>query len=453
MKDRNLILRGPEGQFVEFKQSINSKLAREMVGFANTGGGTIVIGVNDDGIVKGSSNLNKDISKIESIARNCDPPLNINIDRYEHGGKELLFIDISDSPDKPHSCSEGFFLRSGATTQKMTRNEIIDFLHSTNQILWDKKICPTFRYPEDFDEDAFRRFCIKSNLSSISMETEDILINMEVAKKVENDIIFNNAGVLFFAKEPTRFHMDAYVDCILFQGNDKYIILDRKIQKGNLWDNVEEAMIFLKKHLSLRYEIKTLQRKEILEIPEDALREAILNAVIHRDYHFSGANVSVEVYRDRVEISDPGELPPGMKPEDMGKKSVRRNKLVADLFHRIGEVEKVGSGILRMEQALSDAGVNPFHFEFTGFCTIIFERVTEMVEKEAGIPSVKTSVKTSVKILEMMKKDPEVSARQISEVLGITIRAVEMQTSKLQEKGKIKRVGPAKGGHWEVIDN
>jgi len=148
-------------------------------------------------------------------------------------------------------------------------------------------------------------------------------------------------------------------------------------------------------------------------------------------------------------ITDPGKVPPGMKPEDMGKKSVRRNKLVADLFHRIGEVEKVGSGILRMEQALSDAGVNPFHFEFTGFCTIIFDRVTEMVEKEAG----KTSMKTSVKILEMMKKDPEVSARQISEVLGITIRAVEMQTSKLQEKGKIKRVGPAKGGHWEVIDD
>ncbi|HHD16048.1 MAG TPA: ATP-binding protein, partial [Euryarchaeota archaeon] len=148
MKDRQLILKSPEGQFVEFKQSINSTLAREIVGFANTGGGTIVIGVDDNGIIKGMRNINKDVSKIESIARNCDPPISILINLEQKMGKDLLFIDIPDSPEKPHSCSDGFFLRSGATTQKMTRNEIIHFLHSTNQILWDKKKCFSFKYPE-----------------------------------------------------------------------------------------------------------------------------------------------------------------------------------------------------------------------------------------------------------------------------------------------------------------
>jgi len=448
MKDRQLILKSPEGQFVEFKQSINSTLAREIVGFANTGGGTIVIGVDDNGIIKGMRNINKDVSKIESITRNCDPPISILINLEQKMGKDLLFIDIPDSPEKPHSCSDGFFLRSGATTLKMTRNEIIHFLHSTNQILWDKKKCFSFKYPEDFDNDAFRRFCVMSGMSNIEIDTEDLLITLEVAERSDKRLIFNNAGVLFFAKEPARFHLDAVVDCILFQGHDKATILDRKTQTSNLMENVEQAMIFLKKHLSLRYEIKTLVRKEILELPEDALREAVLNAVIHRDYHFNGANVSVEIYRDRVEISDPGELPPGMKPEDMGKKSVRRNKLLADLFHRIGEVEKVGSGILRMKQALKEAGIQPMRFEFTGFFTIIFNRITEADREE----SVKTSVKTSVKILDLMKSNPEISGKRISDILGISVRAVEMQISNLQQQGRIKRIGPAKGGHWEVTE-
>ena len=393
MKDPEIIIRGPEGQFVEFKKSLNSALAREMVGFANTGGGTIVIGINDAGMIKGLKNINRNISKIESIARNCDPPISIDINRHQEKGMNLLFVEIPDSQEKPHSCSEGFFLRSGATTQKMTRNEIIDFLHSTNQVLWDEKICPDFRYPVDFDEDAFRQFCMKSGISDIDMDKEDILINMEVAEWSKDKLIFNNAGVLFFAKEPTRFNLDAYVDCILFQGNEKVTIMDRKTQKGNLMDNVEQAMIFLKKHLSLRYEIKTLQRKEILELPEDALREAILNAVIHRDYHFNGANVSVEIFRDRVEISDPGKLPPGMKPEYFGKKSVRRNKLLADLFHRIGEVERIGTGILRIERSLKEAGALPMRFEFGNFCTAIFPRSTEYNRKLSGKTSGKLSGK------------------------------------------------------------
>jgi ATP-dependent DNA helicase RecG len=207
---------------------------------------------------------------------------------------------------------------------------------------------------------------------------------MGVAVRKDSRLVFNNAGVLFFGREPTRFLRHAVVDCLLFQGTKKLDVLDRKELKGNLMENVKQAMIFLQQHLSLRYEIKGLHRKEILEIPKDVLREAVLNAVMHRDHHFDTANISVEIYRDRVEISDPGELPPGMKPEDLGKKSVRRNKLIADLFHRIGEVEKIGSGIDRMKEMVAASGLNEPRFEFTSFFTIIFDRkpqVTPQVRK------------------------------------------------------------------------
>mgnify|MGYP006299650315 CR=1 FL=1 len=107
--------------------------------------------------------------------------------------------------------------------------------------------------------------------------------------------------------------------------------------------------------------------QEILEIPEEALREAILNAVMHRDYHFDNAWITVEIYKDRLEISDPGGLPPGITLNDLGKKSVPRNKLIADLFHRIGEVEKAGTGINRIKKLISDAGLPEPTFETDSF--------------------------------------------------------------------------------------
>ena len=206
-----------------------------------------------------------------------------------------------------------------------------------------------------------------ADISKGRLSNEDILINLGVAEQNGKDLVFNNAGVLFFAKEPTKFLRHAVVDCILFKGKEKLDILDRKEFEDPLFINVEKAMVFLQQHLSLRYEIEGLRRKEILEIPEEALREVILNAVMHRDYHFDNAWITIEIYKDRLEISDPGGLPPGITIDDLGTKSVPRNKLIADLFHRIGEVEKAGTGINRIKKLISDAGLPKPTFETDSF--------------------------------------------------------------------------------------
>ncbi|MDG6224860.1 MAG: ATP-binding protein [Candidatus Thermoplasmatota archaeon] len=131
MKDRELILEGPEGLFVEFKQKVNSSLSREVSAFANTSGGTIVIGLNDNGAIIGLNDLNENQSKIMSHARNCDPPVHIDAIAYRtRTGQDVIYVEIPDNSDRPHSCSEGFFLRSCSSTQKMIRDEIIRFLHS-----------------------------------------------------------------------------------------------------------------------------------------------------------------------------------------------------------------------------------------------------------------------------------------------------------------------------------
>lgn len=372
--DIAILLNIGEGQGLEFKRNVSSSVAREIVAFANAEGGRIVFGVDDRNHVVGVSDTNRAISEIQSTARNCDPSIPANICHVKYNGKILVVADIPSGEKKPYSCHDGYFLRVGATSQKMNRDELVVFVKKNNPIPFDSMICPAFT-PDDFDQKAYRDFLDRSEINAADMDPLDVLRNLELL--VDSDDaqpIFRNAAVLFFGKEPARFIRRAIVTCVLFAGTDKADILDRKDLDGNLAENVRQAMAFLKRHLSLRYEIKTLVRKEILELPEQALREAVLNAVCHRDYIQTGAVVMVEIYRDRVEIVSPGGLPCGLKQSELGKRSVHRNPIIADMFHRLGEVEKVGSGISRIIKEAREARVPEPKFHANGFFTVTFKK-------------------------------------------------------------------------------
>ncbi len=134
-------------------------------------------------------------------------------------------------------------------------------------------------------------------------------------------------------------------------------------------------MIFLKTHIPVRYEFDgSPRRKEIPEIPYEALREAVINAVVHRDYFEKGANVMIEIFDNRIEISSPGGLVKGLPIREFGKKSVLRNANIANLFHRMGYIEKMGTGISRMQDLVKKAGLEPIEFQFTTFVTAVFKR-------------------------------------------------------------------------------
>jgi len=226
-------------------------------------------------------------------------------------------------------------------------------------------------------------------------------------------------------------------------------ILDRKDFNRDLKYNVDETMLFLQRHLSIRYEFTgSPRRKEIPEIPFEALREAVLNAVIHRDYFEKGANIMVEIFADRLEITSPGGLPKGLKPEDFGKRSVLRNPNIANLFQRIEYIEKMGTGIRRIQKMMSDAGMPPVIYRWDNFVTAVFLLESK---KESGKMSGKTSGKTSGKIIDIISDNPNITIPEISEMLGITERSVQRNMHNLQKDGKIKRIGSRKTGYWQII--
>ena len=186
----------------------------------------------------------------------------------------------------------------------------------------------------------------------------------------------------------------------------------------------------------------TARRKEIYELPLDAVREAVINAVVHRDYFLAGSHTVIEIFDDRIEISNPGGLPRGLSEKDFGRRAVRRNQLIASLLHRIDFVENMGTGINKIRTLLKVAGLTPPHFEFGDFYTIIFHR-------EQLVPQ--TVEKTSGKIIKLILENSSITIPEMALQIGITERSVERNIQKLQTEGKLKRVGPAKGGRWEVL--
>ena len=365
--DLEILVQQGEGTTLEFKERVSSSFARGVVAFANTIGGKILVGVDDDGRVIGVEDGNALRARIQNIARDCDPSVRVLVEAVNG----VLVVHVRESDAKPVQCSDGFFWRQGAVTQKMSRDEIRDFFRAEGAIRFDLSPCPRFNYPEDFDREKFDGWMRLSGITGGST-VEDVLVNIEVAERTGDGLLFRNAGVLFFAKKVRRFFPEAYVTCLLGKGTDKVHILDRKDFDAGIAADIEETMRFIERNTRMAYRIKGLRRQNIPEYPMEALREAVTNAVMHRDWFFEGANIFVEVYTDRIKVISPGGLPKGLTPANLGHVSIRRNPLIADLLHRIDFIEKAGTGIRRIRDGARQQDCPEPEFDAGRFVTVTF---------------------------------------------------------------------------------
>ncbi|MEW6417320.1 MAG: RNA-binding domain-containing protein [Nitrospirota bacterium] len=303
-KELNIILKEGEGYKIEFKEGI-SGLEKELVAFANASGGKILLGVNDEGKIKGVSVTNALKSRIQDIANNCKPKIRISIESFD----AVLVINVREGDDKPYECSSGFYKRIGPNSQKMTRNELLEFFKSEGKIRFDELIETKFNYPKDFDKNRFRRFLQIAEISHIN-DTEKLLISLGVAEKQEGRLYFNNAGVLFFAREPQRFIPWSVYTVALFKDNAGVDIIDRKEIEGSLFEIVEEVMKFVRLYAKVAYRFTGKpQRENIYEYPFDAVREAVINSVMHKYYFEHGHNNILRFLPDRIRIENYWQMP------------------------------------------------------------------------------------------------------------------------------------------------
>jgi ATP-dependent DNA helicase RecG len=443
-EELQLLIKEGEGLTVEFKEKYSPKIVQDIVAFANTKGGYILLGVADNCSVKGETLTNKIKAEIIDLARHCEP--SINIKSIKQIGK-VVVIEVVEGEEQPYSCAAGYYRRLDAVTQKMTQKEIHLVYKNVTKISFEELINKEISW-DDIAKEKIKTFFDEAGISINKIYPQEILSSLNLATKAT----IKNAGVLFFAAKPRNFILQCQMTLVAFKGTGRVDIYDRKEIQDDLLTQFNEAIIFLQKHLNVRSEIKGVNRKDICEIPLEALREAVANAIIHRDYSMRGTSIMVEVHQDRVVISNPGGLPSGMTMRSLENMSIRRNELIADMFARLGKVERMGTGINRMRTAAKAAGISAPKFASNLFFTITFKRqkpVSKYIE-DSEIGSEIGSEMSSEKILKLIGADKYISSRKIAEEIGVSSRAVEKQIAKLKAEGCLRRVGSPKSGYWEI---
>lgn len=442
-KELAIILQEGEGYRIEFKERI-ANLEKEFVAFANASGGRIFLGITDDGKISGIAIDNKVKSQIQDIANNCDPPIKIQLEQY----KNVLLITVYEGTDKPYRCAGGFYTRTGPNAQKLSRDQIVNFIQAEGKIRYDELVKRNFT-AKDIDSAKLNRFLELARISPV-LDKPLLYKNLGIGEIQESLIFFNNLAVLFFAKNLNDIYYHTVVTCALYQGKEKAVVLDRKDYNIDLITNVDLAMNFLKQYLPVRYEFTgALARREIPELPYEALREALINAVVHRDYFEKGANVMVEIFANRVEITNPGGLVKGLTPENFGKISMLRNPGIANLFQRIDYIEKMGTGIERIRLALKAAKVPAVRYEFNA---VYVKAVFPRPKKVTGTTTQETAQETAQEIiLKLIENNPSITRNELADKTGLSPDGVKYHLQVLKRQGIIKHTGSTKKGKWELI--
>lgn len=448
-KELNFILQEGEGLKIEFKETLDKSLSKEMVAFANSSGGRIFLGIDDKNGVKGIKITNELKSQIQDTARNCDPEIKISLEEFDR----VLIIDVKEGKDKPYKCSSGFYLRQGPNSQKMTREEILDLIMTVNKKTFDSLIDNEFNFKKDFDKEKLNNYLERAGLSK-SISIEKTLKGLGVISNSK----LNNAGVLLFGKDPQKFVSHSVFTCVLFRNKEGSQVIDRKEITGSLVEIVEEVMKFVGFYTKVAYKFTGKpQRENIYEYPIEAIREAVINSVMHKNYFEPGHNNILKFFPDRIQTENVWKKPKHFK---LGETVFRRNPIIANLFARIHFGEKMGSGFARMKEYCKkeNAPFPAIKFTDTHFY-IVFEQNPEYLKMAEITPLVTPLVTPLAKLTELEKKvfdeireNPKISRTEIAAKLNIKLDTVKEYLKKLKKKGILKRVGKTSRGYWEIIE-
>lgn len=366
-------------------------------------------------------------------------------------------MHVPEGKDKPYRCSSGFYLRQGTNSQKLARDEILEFGIEEGKIRFDDQSLEDFVFPRDFDQKKFDQYLERAEITT-KLSTEEVLKSLNVAVEEDKKVNFNNAGVLFFAENPSDFLSNNLITCVRFNGKTKTSgIIDRKDFENGFLRNVEAALEFVKRNTRTAAKIIEFERVEKEEYPYEAVREGVLNAVMHRDYLIKNAPVHVNIYDDRIEIISPGSLPKGVTLENLGEVSVPRNEVFADLVLRTGLIDKLGTGIKRMKVMMKEYGLEKPEFEEIDdlFKVTFFgpgEDILEMISDERGQDLREEGLnERQIRVLErMVNEGEEMTNKKYRELFDISKKTANRDLNGLLEKNFIERHGSGRSVYYSA---
>jgi len=457
-----------ESQHTEWKASWRDDHLRWVCGFANAEGGVLVIGRDDRGEVVGIDDAKRLLEELPNKIRDL-LGIVVEVNLREEEGRDYLEI-VTDAYPSPISYRGHYHQRSGSTLQELRGAALDRFLLRKQGRTWDGVPVPGV-HVADLLPGAFTHFrelaARSGRMDPRALEESDEGL-VEKLNLVEGGYL-KRAAVLLFHGDPQVFVTGAFAKIGFFRSASDLAYHDEV--GGDLFSQVRQTLDLLHtKYLKAAIRYEGLQRIERFPVPGSALREAVLNAVAHRDYAIP-APIQIRVFEDRLSIWNPAVLPEGWSLQKLIGEHASKpfNPLIANAFLRAGEIEAWGRGIQSMFRACEKAGSPQPEFRYeANELWLEFPFGEDYLQLLAGAQQsgdgtetpvetrVKTPVETPVKtpdaIVAHLREQPDLTLADIANRIGKSRSAVERAAAKLVKAGKLRHIGPAKGGHWEVLE-
>jgi len=451
-----------EDQYTEYKSTFNDSVIESLVAFANTKGGKILVGVHDDGSPNENFSIGQETFQnwVNEIKIKTQPSIIPDVEIIDYKDIKVVKLSIPEFPIKPVSFKGRYYKRVKNSNHLLSTLEIADLSMQSLQVSWDSYPAPNIGF-DAIDLKKAEKFIQKVNATGRFKLEGTIIENLNKLRLISNNKI-TNAAYLLFAKDDIPFNVH------LGRFKTESLIIDDRMLRGPLFEVVEETMKYLISQIKVAFEItgKTTQRTEIFEYPLPALRELLLNSLIHRDY-LSPIDVQIKLFDNSITFFNPGKLFGDLTVQDLmtnNYQAYARNKLLAEAFYLTGDIEKYGSGFKRILNELKqyptmNLECNEIPNGFLVTLSYITQKInsnSEVGDKVGDKVGEKVGEKLTDnqrKILETIKVNPSISASDLAKIINISTRKIEVNIAKLKSKGLMVRVGSDRGGRWEIIVN
>jgi ATP-dependent DNA helicase RecG len=434
------LLAGIEGTTVEFKEIPNNKFYRTIAAFANTRGGTVLLGVSDAKVPVGFSCTDGAINKLSDTIVNklqvhpTITPITIN-------GREIVRIDVRTSRT-PIAYEGRYPTRVGNTTRDMLAEDLRSFFLSS--VEWDGLTNDISL--SEIDEPTVRVFLAQARAKG-RLDVVDPLEPVESVLRrlgLFRDGHLTNAAVLLFGKEPQQSFIGAVTRIGRFR--KETIITGDRLIAGNLFNQLAKGEEAILEFINVQYDLseeamrESFVRKEIWDYPLPAIREALLNALVHRDYLHQNEQTTIKVYDDRIRFSNAGGLPWGVTVEELlaEPRSVPRNPLIAHVLYLAGLVERFGSGMERIVAVLQEAGLPAPEFKSSaaGFSLVMRkDPFSEKVLKKKGLSE------RQIMVILSIRETGQITTAEYRQLVGGTRKATNRDLRDLTAAGVLYQVG------------
>jgi len=450
---------GKEGEKLEFKKT-TAELKEGIISMAailnKHGGGELYYGVRNDGTPMGMDISEKTLRDIsQAVANHLEPNVFPKITDVFIDDKPCVHVEFA-GEEYPYFAYGRAYIRVADEDRVLSPAELENFINKKNEWrgVWDSGISEN--KSDDVDEDVLKDYLERANragrIDFTYTNRDEVLHKLGLT---DGDRLKNAADVLFVGSRMLELQM------AIFAGTERLTFNDIKRESGSITSLFDTAERYIKNNVRWRVVFDgSPQRKEIPEIPMEAIREALFNSFCHRLYT-SSQNNEVTIHSDRIEIYNPGTFPEGMTPQDFlsgRERSIKRNPLLAQLMYYTKDIENFGTGLKRIADACDDAGVRvEFELLKKGFA-VVFYRPGEQFITTEKMSDVVINVATNVVLnksekaaLSIITENPLTTAEQLATLLSKSSRTAQRYLDSLQKKNVIRRVGSKKDGRWEVV--